>query len=228
MNVPVAPAYADFRKLRFSAGGHPLTRLLSQRLGARLAWLAYRIGLSPSAVTVLGLTVFLATAGLYATLPAGIGPALACLVLLQLGYALDCADGQLARATARTSAFGGWLDLACDYVRTVALAAAVLLWLVTRGQALEVATICTAVFLAGAAVHIHTAAVLRSSGPAELQPSAAGQRLRWTVTALCDTATLLLLLAGLREAPALLAPYLAAIGILYLAISLYLVRARPA
>jgi phosphatidylglycerophosphate synthase len=42
--------------------------------------------------------------------------------LWQLGYALDCADGQLARVTGQTSAAGARLDVFCDIAGQAVLA----------------------------------------------------------------------------------------------------------
>ncbi|PZF96399.1 CDP-alcohol phosphatidyltransferase [Micromonospora deserti] len=73
---------------------------------------AARIGLGPTAVTMLSVAFAVAAAVLF-----GVGgrPALvAGAVLLYLGFVLDCVDGQLARYTRRFSAWGGWLDTMAD------------------------------------------------------------------------------------------------------------------
>ncbi|MEJ3749898.1 DUF5941 domain-containing protein [Actinomycetes bacterium KLBMP 9797] len=73
---------------------------------------AARLGLGPSAVTAISVAVTVAAAGLFAL---GGRPALvAGAVLLYLGFALDCVDGQVARYTRNFSAFGGWLDTMAD------------------------------------------------------------------------------------------------------------------
>jgi phosphatidylglycerophosphate synthase len=46
------------------------------------------------------------------------------LVGWQFAYALDCADGQLARVTGQTSAAGGRVDVLCDVAGQIALVAA--------------------------------------------------------------------------------------------------------
>ena len=46
------------------------------------------------------------------------------LVGWQVAYALDCADGQLARVTGRTSAAGARLDVLCDVAAQIALVTA--------------------------------------------------------------------------------------------------------
>ena len=53
-------------------------------------------------------------------------------VLLLLGYALDSADGQVARLSGRSGPAGEWLDHVTDQARTVSLHMAVLIWLYRR------------------------------------------------------------------------------------------------
>jgi hypothetical protein len=69
-------------------------------------------GVTPNQVTVVSMLVGVAAAAAFA---AGSRPwALAGALLLQLAFALDCVDGQLARYQARYSAFGAWLDSTFD------------------------------------------------------------------------------------------------------------------
>ena len=71
-------------------------------------------------------------AGIAAAVELGRGSLLAAALLVQLKTLLDNADGQLARLTGRTSAFGRYLDSEIDLLVNVALFAA-LAW--TAGQA---------------------------------------------------------------------------------------------
>ncbi|MBM0236768.1 CDP-alcohol phosphatidyltransferase family protein [Micromonospora sp. ATA32] len=73
---------------------------------------AARIGLGPTAITVLSVLFAVTAAVLF-----GIGGRSALVggaVLLYLGFVLDCVDGQLARYTRDFSAWGGWLDTMAD------------------------------------------------------------------------------------------------------------------
>ncbi|MEO7586792.1 MAG: phosphatidylinositol phosphate synthase [Arachnia sp.] len=75
-----------------------------------VAWLLLRLGLSPSAVTVLGTLGVVASA--LAFLPAGrwvLGPSLMAVFLLGDGL-----DGSMARASGRESRFGAFLDSTMD------------------------------------------------------------------------------------------------------------------
>lgn len=221
------PTLADYMTLRYSAGGHPLTRVVSQPLGAVLAWASQCLGIPPSAVTLLGLATFFAAVGAFVSLGAN-GPAnLAVALLMQVAYAFDCADGQLARATARTSGFGAWLDLGCDYVRNVALGGAVAFWATENGAALGWAIAAGAIFSGGTALQLHTVTVIRHvDRAARLETAGTLSAARMAATLLIDTATVLLVLPMLRAAPEALLAYAALIGVACFAIASAQARRR--
>jgi phosphatidylglycerophosphate synthase len=108
------------------AGAPPYSRWVNRRLGRVLAAAAYRVGATPNGVTALSaLFTFsaLALVALVAPTPwLGIGVTL----LLVIGYALDAADGQLARLLGGGSSSGEWLDHMVDVTKTCVLHAAVL------------------------------------------------------------------------------------------------------
>jgi phosphatidylglycerophosphate synthase len=215
-----------FLSLRYAAGGSPLTQILSQRIGAVLAWGAYRAGLSPSQVTCCGIATFLISAFSYAWLPGGWDATIVCLLLLHLGYGFDCADGQLARATTATSRFGGWLDVACDYLRNVFLALALAQHLIVRGFSTEAAIVVSGLLLSGNVVKLHTISILRE-GSAASSPARDRRTLIRDLGKLgLDTATHLTAFALLREAPSLLAAYAIGVGLAYTALACMQARQR--
>jgi phosphatidylglycerophosphate synthase len=124
------PTAAEFYAT--NRGGGLFSEALSQRLGARIALAAARTGVPPTALTlinvVLGLAVSAAVVALAPAVARGDAPAwaigLGALVGWQLAYAFDCADGQLARVTGRTSAAGARLDVLCDVAVQIALVTA--------------------------------------------------------------------------------------------------------
>jgi phosphatidylglycerophosphate synthase len=124
------PAAAEFYAT--NRGGGLFSEALSQRLGARIALAASRLDATPTALTlinlVLGLAVSAAVVALAPAVAHGDAPAwavgVAALVGWQLAYAFDCADGQLARVTGRTSAAGARLDVLCDVAAQIALVTA--------------------------------------------------------------------------------------------------------
>jgi phosphatidylglycerophosphate synthase len=124
------PRVADF--YRVNRGGGLFSELLSQRLGAVFALAAQRLGLPPTALTmanlVLGLAASVTVVALAPAVAAGSVPAwpvgLVALVGWQVAYALDCADGQLARVTGTGSAAGARVDVLCDVAAQIALVTA--------------------------------------------------------------------------------------------------------
>lgn len=100
-------------------------RYVNRPAGGRLAALAYAADLTPTQVTVLsavcsfaGIAVLLLAAP---TVPVGITVA----ALLLVGYALDSADGQLARIRGGGSKAGEWLDHVVDMAKLSSLHSAV-------------------------------------------------------------------------------------------------------
>jgi phosphatidylglycerophosphate synthase len=128
--VPAGPTTADF--YRVNRGGGLFSEAVSQRLGAHIALFAYRRGLHPTVLTVanlgLGCLVSAVVVAGADKVAAGRGWAwpIGLLALLgwQAAYALDCADGQLARVTGQASAAGGRVDVLCDVAAQIALVAA--------------------------------------------------------------------------------------------------------
>jgi phosphatidylglycerophosphate synthase len=120
------PRHADFYGT--NRGGGLFSTAVSQHAGAALAGAAYRARLSPTVLTALNLVVGLATSVTVVVLADTSAPTwlagLVALVGWQLAYALDCADGQLARVTARTSPAGARLDILCDIAVQISLVTA--------------------------------------------------------------------------------------------------------
>jgi phosphatidylglycerophosphate synthase len=106
--------------------------LVNQRVGAHLARWARRRRLHPSALSlanlVLGVGTSVGVVVLAGSVASGTVPGwavgVAALVLWHVAYSLDCADGQLARFTGRTSTAGARLDVLADAAVGISLAAA--------------------------------------------------------------------------------------------------------
>jgi phosphatidylglycerophosphate synthase len=110
-----------------ATGAPAYSRFVNRKLGRFLAALAFHARLTPNAVTSVS-AVF--TAGGIALLALarpswGIGVAIS--ACLALGYALDSADGQLARLRGGGSPAGEWLDHMVDAVKVSSLHLAVLI-----------------------------------------------------------------------------------------------------
>jgi len=92
----------------------PFNRYLYHPLAARLARLLAPTGISPNAVSVLGMLLVWAAAWSFALLPWPAG-ALLGFALVLLWHVFDGADGDLARLRGTTSATGELVDGVCDY-----------------------------------------------------------------------------------------------------------------
>lgn len=106
-------------RLLYGRGGNWWTKSLSQRLGSVVALTAIKVGVSPNQLSVLNALLGVATSFLAITaflLSASWVAGLIAFVGFQIAYGFDCADGQVARATNRTSVTGAKLDLLCDFV----------------------------------------------------------------------------------------------------------------
>src|SRR5918993_5056224 len=111
------------------------SRWVNRPLGRRLAALAYVAGLTPDRVT--GISACFTFAGIALVAATEPGPALGLLiaVLLVVGYALDSADGQLARLRGGGTPRGEWLDHVTDAVKNASLHLAVVIGWYRAGDA---------------------------------------------------------------------------------------------
>jgi phosphatidylglycerophosphate synthase len=105
--------------------------LFAGRVARLLVPAARRGEISPNQVTLASLALTLLAAVLVA-----FGQRTAWIVaaiLIQVGFVLDCLDGQLARATGKTSDFGRYLDSLSDLVKIFALVSAMTVSVVRAG-----------------------------------------------------------------------------------------------
>jgi phosphatidylglycerophosphate synthase len=108
-----------------ASGGAPYSRFINRPLGRVFAAFSFQLGLTPNQVTLIsGCTTFagiIVLAWADATLVTGAVVA----VLLILGYAMDSADGQLARLRGGGSLSGEWLDHMFDTAKLASINLAV-------------------------------------------------------------------------------------------------------
>ena len=100
---------------------HWAGRLYMRRVSPGAVWIFARLGWSPNAVTG-GFIVCGVAAGAVAAL-GGLASAVAAALLIQAYLLLDCADGELARWSGRTSVTGVYLDGIGHYLGETALLA---------------------------------------------------------------------------------------------------------
>lgn len=109
-----------------SKGGPAYSRFVNRPIGRRLAALAYRLGRTPNQVTAVSALCTFAGIASIALVDASVPSAIGTSALLVLGYALDSADGQLARLRGGGSVAGEWLDHVVDAAKTSSIHLAVL------------------------------------------------------------------------------------------------------
>jgi len=105
------------------------SRFVNRRLGRVCAAVAYRLRLTPNQVSAASAVFTFSGVVLLALLRPSWGLGLAVCLLLVVGYALDSADGQVARLTGTGSPVGEWLDHVIDSVKVVSLPLALLVGL---------------------------------------------------------------------------------------------------
>jgi phosphatidylglycerophosphate synthase len=114
-------ALALLRGAQKPSAGTPLySRLVNRPLGRRFAALAYVLGWTPNTVTLV-------SAIFTFTVPPAWWLGILVSALLMLGYALDSADGQLARLRGGGSVQGEWLDHTVDAAKVLTIHTAILI-----------------------------------------------------------------------------------------------------
>ncbi len=118
----MAPSWERVKRDGYLPISTAYTNVVNQRLALPVTYLAWRLGLSPNALTVLSaLCTAAAGALIVVARPHTLAVALSAYLLLNLGYVLDSSDGQLARVAGLGSRFGAWLDHLLDGAKIVGL-----------------------------------------------------------------------------------------------------------
>lgn len=123
-------AYADLARAQKPGGGVPwYMRVVNRRLGRIIASLAAQGPFTPNHLTAASFGSFLGAAALLCLVEPGAAMAVVAVILLQLGFAFDSADGQLSRLRGGGSPAGEWLDHVVDSGRHLLFHLAVLIGL---------------------------------------------------------------------------------------------------
>ncbi|GGO80123.1 CDP-alcohol phosphatidyltransferase family protein [Wenjunlia tyrosinilytica] len=102
------------------------SRFVNRPAGRVLAAASYTIGLTPNQVTLISAAFTFTGVGTIAMVEPSHAMAAGVFLALVTGFALDSADGQLARLRKAGSAAGEWLDHVVDCAKMLALHMAVL------------------------------------------------------------------------------------------------------
>lgn len=109
-----------------SRGVAPYSRYFNRPVGRRIAAAASLTPITPNQLSVLSFLASASAIAIIAAAPNGALIGLAVCGALVLGYAIDSADGQLARLRGGGSALGEWLDHCLDAAKITGLHLAVL------------------------------------------------------------------------------------------------------
>lgn len=123
----LAEAITELRDAQKSSrGAAAYSRFINRPLGRVFAALAHVAGLSPNVVTIISGCVTFSGIAVLVTVSPTWWSSLLTSTLLVLGYALDSADGQVARLQKRSSLEGEWLDHIVDALKMASIHTAVL------------------------------------------------------------------------------------------------------
>lgn len=127
----ISQTYARLRLAQKGrARGAPAYSVFVNRpVGRLFAAVAYRIGLTPNQVTLVSAVFTFSGIAVIALAPASPLLGVVIWLLLAIGYALDSADGQVARLRGGGSLNGEWLDHFVDAIKISSLHLAVLVGL---------------------------------------------------------------------------------------------------
>ncbi len=166
MNPPESPALPRLRyrdalttlrgRQKTGIGAPAYSRFVNRPLGRRLAAAAYVLGRTPNQVTAVSALCSLGGIALIASTNPTVVVALSASALLVLGYALDAADGQLARLRGGGSVAGEWLDHVVDAGKISLLHLAVLVQWHEHGDRSEPALLIPLAFQAAASILFFT------------------------------------------------------------------------
>lgn len=108
--------FSHFRACRNSEGQVAIDRLFANNISVFLAFISYRIRISPNQITMT--SGFLGIISLTLSILLPIDQFFTSIILIfaasQLSYFMDCTDGLLARSTNNTSIFGEFFDHTLD------------------------------------------------------------------------------------------------------------------
>jgi phosphatidylglycerophosphate synthase len=208
------PPFRQFVARRFAAPSPPVSWMVFERIGGALAYLLAQFRTPPAVPTAVGGAVGAAGAVLLGA-ASDTGDQIAAGVLLLLSYVLDCTDGQLARATNRTSARGAWLDVATDATVIAFVTAALGAALLAQGHDPISSMLVAGAYGASRTVSLFTATLVRSSNGG-IRLTGMRSVLRATYVALIDTPVGYVALCAARLEPTVLVVVMATLTVLTL------------
>jgi phosphatidylglycerophosphate synthase len=139
---------------------------------------------------------------------------------------LDCADGQVARASKTSTEFGALLDVAVDVVTQLAQAFAILYWLGGVLGSLDIQIVVAIVSLSAGRVLVVITGKYTSHHRHTEKAGMSKSKIKFFLLGILDTPVLLACFALLRDYPSILIWYVFFMGVAYSANSFYLAWTR--
>ena len=226
MENRTAVGFQEIWSQKYSAGGGPITAAVSQRIASILAWIFLKTNASPNAITVAGGCVSIFGAILYVLFPIGGIYSTLCLIIYQLGYCLDCADGQVARASKKSTEFGAWLDVVVDVVTQLVQVFAILYWLGGVAGSLGIQLVAAIVSLSTGRILVVITGKYTSHHRRTEKAGVSKSKIKLFVFGILDTPVLLACFTLLRDYPSILMWYVFFMGVAYSANAFYLAWKR--
>lgn len=159
----LSPTLSKFWNKQYAVSCFPPTWYIFQRLGSIIAFIGYKIGISPNGVTAIGGLIGFFTIWQFGTLPTDIIASIQLTLMFGIVYSFDCADGQLARATEKTSEWGKWFDLGVDLLLIVLFPLSIVILLIDNYSIIQLSSLVL-VLVYGRALALLTSAINRTDG----------------------------------------------------------------
>jgi phosphatidylglycerophosphate synthase len=206
------PPLSEFLARRFAMRSPFWSWTLFEPAGGALAYLFARMHATPTVVTLLGGAVGTSGAALLG-LATDRGDVLVSAALLLLAYTLDCADGQLARATGQTSESGAWLDATVDAVVIAFLSASLAYALSTDGGH-PLSFLLAGAFGASRSTSLFTWARVKSTRSGAMPRTGVARALRTAYGSTVETPFVYAILCATRLSPTALRVVIVAVTVL--------------
>jgi phosphatidylglycerophosphate synthase len=211
------PTFRDFWNKNYAVSCFPPTWYIFQRLGAILAFTGFRFGISPNGMTALGGVLGFITIWLFGTLPNDNISSIQLAIMFAIVYSFDCSDGQLARATGKTSDWGKWFDLTIDLLLIILFPLGIVFFLHGIFSVLQLSGLIL-ILTFGRALALLTSAIKRTDGE---NHTPSNSILKKVFQSIVDTPTFYVILCLFRVQPDWLFYTSMAYGLLFVFVGIY-------
>jgi len=213
-------SFKKFWERSFAVSCFPPTWHIFQRLGGVLAFIAYKIGLSPNMITLIGGLTGTYAIWQFSVLPLGLLETVHLSLVFSFVYILDCADGQLARATGKTSKLGKWFDIGVDFYLIILFPVGISIYIKSLHIGPNIDWMVMGLIIGRALVLITSS--LKRSGGEDHHPSSS--YVKKIIQSILDTPVFYLWICWARLNPEWLIMSALFFGVLYIIESIYLSR----